>query len=73
MKSIILLPTLLYLFLIVSYTSLARAGGDTGLKVGDPAPTFMANDQNGNLWKSADHIGKGMLIIYFYPVAMTGG
>jgi peroxiredoxin Q/BCP len=43
------------------------------LKVGDSAPQFMANDQHGNLWKSEDYIGKGNLIIYFYPVAMTGG
>ena len=42
------------------------------LKVGDPAPSFQANDQDGNLWRSKDHL-QGYLVVYFYPAAMTGG
>lgn len=45
----------------------------TILQVGDPAPSFQANDQNGNLWKLAGHSVKDFIIIYFYPAAMTGG
>jgi peroxiredoxin Q/BCP len=41
--------------------------------VGEKAPTFEATDDQGNTWKSADHIGKGVLVVYFYPAAMTGG
>lgn len=52
--------------------ALFAAVGDA-LKVGDNAPSFAANDQDGNLWKSEDHLGKGYLVVYFYPAAMTGG
>jgi peroxiredoxin Q/BCP len=41
--------------------------------VGGTAPAFIANDQDGNLWKSEDHLSKGYLVVYFYPAAMTGG
>ena len=43
------------------------------MEVGDTVPAFQANDQDGNLWKSGEHISKGFLVIYFYPAAMTGG
>jgi thioredoxin-dependent peroxiredoxin len=41
--------------------------------VGDQAPKFEAVDDQGNTWKSSDHVGKGVLVVYFYPAAMTGG
>src|SRR5262245_35515516 len=43
------------------------------LKVGDPAPTFEATDDQGKPWKSSDHVGKKVLVIYFYPADLTGG
>ncbi|RLD64444.1 MAG: peroxiredoxin [Bacteroidetes bacterium] len=43
------------------------------IEIGDPAPPFMANDQNGELWNSSDYYGKGFVIVYFYPAALTGG
>ena len=43
------------------------------LKVGDKAPTFEAKDDQGNDWKSSDHIGKNVIVVYFYPADMTGG
>ena len=43
------------------------------LKVGDSAPAFQALDDTGKEWKSADHVGKGILVVYFYPADMTGG
>ncbi len=43
------------------------------LQVNASAPSFVANDQDGNLWKFEDHLGKGYLVVYFYPAAMTGG
>jgi peroxiredoxin Q/BCP len=43
------------------------------LKVGDPAPKFVALDDTGKEWKSEDHVGKGILVVYFYPADMTGG
>ncbi len=43
------------------------------IDVGDKAPAFEAKDDQGKVWKSSDHIGKGVLVVYFYPAAMTGG
>src|SRR5437016_4764214 len=52
-------------------TALADDKGD--LKVGDPAPTFTATDDQGKEWKSTEHVGKKVLVVYFYPADMTGG
>jgi peroxiredoxin Q/BCP len=43
------------------------------LKVGDPAPVFQAKDDQGKEWKSTDHVGKKILVVYFYPADMTSG
>jgi peroxiredoxin Q/BCP len=43
------------------------------LKVGDAAPKFEVEDDKGEPWKSADHVGKKILVVYFYPADMTGG
>lgn len=37
------------------------------LSVGDPIPAFSLKDQNGDDFNIAEHIGKGVLVIYFYP------
>lgn len=66
-------PSLLTWVLALSiHVILFAAVGDT-LQVGDNAPSFAANDQDGNLWKVEDHLGKRYLVVYFYPAAMTGG
>ena len=51
--------------------AVGTAGVD--LQVGHKAPTFIANDHEGNLWNSADHVGKKVLVVYFYPADMTPG
>ncbi|MFH1303561.1 MAG: peroxiredoxin [Planctomycetota bacterium] len=43
------------------------------VEVGDSAPAFTAKDDQGKGWKSTDHVGKKVLVIYFYPADMTGG
>ncbi|SFI89548.1 peroxiredoxin [Planctomicrobium piriforme] len=43
------------------------------LKVGSPAPKFAALDDTGAEWKSDDHVGKKVVVVYFYPADMTGG
>src|SRR5437899_643342 len=45
----------------------------TDLKVGDKAPAFEAKDDQGKDWKSSDHVGKNLIVVYFYPADMTGG
>jgi len=42
------------------------------LKVGDSAPEFSVNDQNGNLVKLSDFKGK-KIVLYFYPKDNTPG
>ena len=43
------------------------------LKVGDAAPKFVCQDDAGKDWKSEDHVGKKVVVIYFYPADLTGG
>jgi peroxiredoxin Q/BCP len=43
------------------------------VEVGSPAPVFQASDDQGKEWKSADHVGKKILVVYFYPADLTGG
>ena len=49
------------------------ADAKADLKPGDPAPTFESTDDQGKPWKSADHVGKKILVVYFYPADMTSG
>ena len=44
----------------------------TTLKIGDKAPNFSANDQDGNLHTLENYKGK-KLIVFFYPKANTPG
>src|SRR5947209_18632110 len=44
-----------------------------GVDKGDPAPSFESTDDNGKAWKSSDHFGKKIVVVYFYPADMTGG
>ena len=42
------------------------------LKVGEDAPKFTAATDEGKDWNSKDHLDK-ILVVYFFPAAMTGG
>ena len=43
------------------------------LNVGDEAPGFVLNNQDGELWNIKTYLGKKNIVVYFYPAAMTGG
>jgi len=43
------------------------------LAVGADAPKFEATDDAGKAWKSADHVGKKVVVVYFYPGDFTPG
>jgi len=43
------------------------------LAVGAAAPAFAGTDDAGKPWKSADHIGKKVIVLYFYPGDFTPG
>ena len=45
----------------------------TEVKVGDPAPVFQSTDDQGKPWKSSEHVGKKVVVFYFYPADFTGG
>lgn len=42
-------------------------------KVGDPVPNVSGLDQDGRTWKMADHVGKHVVLLYFYPKDDTPG
>lgn len=46
---------------------------DVKLEVGAAAPEFCVKDDAGKDWKSADHFGKKIVVVYFYPADLTGG
>lgn len=46
---------------------------DAAPGVGAAAPEFEVLDDRGETWKSADHYGKKIVVVYFYPADMTGG
>ena len=45
----------------------------SAVEVGDAAPKFDAKSDSGETWKSGDHIGKKIVVVYFYPADLTGG
>ena len=58
---------------LANTTSLTAGEKGVNLKVGDKAPTFMAMDDQGKKFTSKEHVGKGYMVVYFYPADMTGG
>ena len=64
MKSLI--GMLMFVFSVITMTSFAQ------LKVGDKAPDFTANDQDGKKVSLHDYAGK-KVVLYFYPKDFTGG
>ena len=55
------------------FASVNLASAQESLKVGDPAPGFRAQDDSGKEWNSSEHVGKKVIVVYFYPADMTGG
>lgn len=41
--------------------------------VGDSLPAFSLEDDQGAAWHLVDHIGKKIIVLYFYPGDFTGG
>lgn len=51
----------------------AQQTPDVGLNVGDMAPEFEGLADNGETWNSTEERQGKILVVYFYPAAMTGG
>jgi peroxiredoxin Q/BCP len=60
---------------LVAWAGFAADAADTGKtpKAGDPAPTVVGKDQDGKSWNLADHVGKHVVLLYFYPKDDTPG
>jgi len=43
------------------------------LNVGDKAPKFKTLADDGSTWNVKNYLGKKIIVVYFYPAAMTGG
>src|SRR5208282_6772378 len=56
--------------MLVSATAAVQAAMP---KVGDTAPLFTGQDQDGKMVKLADLAGKKIVLLYFYPKDFTGG
>ena len=66
--------TILIMTMVVSVLSFTPTlSQDMQLEIGDPAPEFKSITDNGEVWRSADHTGDKILVVFFYPAAMTGG
>jgi thioredoxin-dependent peroxiredoxin len=72
MKTSIRISTMLAATVLLAASAI-RSGTPVDLKVGDPAPKFEALDDAGKPWKSTDHVGKKIMVVYFYPADFTGG
>jgi peroxiredoxin Q/BCP len=60
------------LLLGLAFPAGAAEGGKTP-QVGDKAPLIEGTDQDGKPWKLADHMGKQVVLLYFYPKDDTPG
>jgi peroxiredoxin Q/BCP len=43
------------------------------LSVSNAAPKFEATADSGTQWKSDEHVGHKVIVLYFYPASFTGG
>jgi len=59
--------------LVASGSLLADEKKEVALKVGDAGPAFRLTDDTGKTWNSADHYGKKLVVVYFYPGDFTPG
>jgi peroxiredoxin Q/BCP len=60
--------------LFLSFLSVTQADSlDVSLKEGDEAPAFQAVDSKGDVWDSKNHVGKKVIVVYFYPADLTSG
>ena len=61
-SKIILLTAIFLAGVPISYAQSKRH-----LEAGDPAPSFTLTDQDGKSFNVKDHIGKKVMVFYFYP------
>src|SRR5882762_12510 len=69
------MKTLLSSTAVLLCIGLAAGAADAGKtpNIGDPAPRIEGADQDGKTWKLADHVGRQVVLLYFYPKDDTPG
>lgn len=60
-------------FAMVASSASADEAKPVVLKQGDKAPKFAGDTDEGKPWKSDDHVGEKIVVLYFYPKDMTPG
>lgn len=73
MKRILISSSVLTLLILIMFNTQSSQAQESPLAVGDPAPVFEGPEVEGETWKSSDYVGEKVLVVYFYPAAMTGG
>src|SRR5947209_1687626 len=58
---------------ILAFALAFSVGAADKPKVGDKAPAIEGKDQDGKMWKLSDHVGKKVVLLYFYPKDDTPG
>jgi peroxiredoxin Q/BCP len=48
-------------------------GPEVKVHEGDKAPSFQAQTAGGDVWRSEDHVGRKVVVVYFYPADLTSG
>lgn len=59
--------------LAANQAATAQDKGKAKVKVGEKVPNFTSTDDAGKPWKSSEHVGKKVVVLYFYPADFTGG
>ena len=73
MSRVLTLLACLATFAMAATPALAEEPKAVVLKPGDQAPKFAGDTDEGKPWKSTDHVGKKVVVVYFYPKDMTPG
>lgn len=73
MRCLVLCSCMVWLVMI----SLSPLGFADALEVtlseGDIVPNFEGRDADGMVWRSEDHVGRKLIVVYFYPADLTAG
>ncbi|MEQ8785747.1 MAG: peroxiredoxin [Pirellulaceae bacterium] len=74
MKVAVTLSTALLILTACNLSAAEKKAAEPKLaEAGQKAPAFSALDDQGKEWKSSEHVGKKVVVVYFYPADMTGG
>ncbi len=62
-------------FFVLTFLSLQISAQENNraLLIGEQVTPFSSVDDQGNPWNLTDILGKKIIVVYFYPAAMTGG